>query len=181
MFARLRWMWTTTRLGPDVFLTHWMLHFPSLALRLCRHRFARFGNGAAFRPYAFAVRTDHIHIGDNVVIRPGCFLMAGEEDNGLIVIEDDVLIGPGVHIYCDNHAFGVPDVPILRQGSRPSEPVTIKRGAWIGAQAILLPGVTIGENAVVGAGSVVRRDVSARNVAVGNPARAIRSIEKENT
>ena len=128
------------------------------------------------RPFAYAVCTRHIDIGRNVVIRPGCMLFAGEEDGGNIIIEDDVIMGSGVHIYCDNHRFDNPALPIGEQGFVPPRPVRVARGAWIGGRAILLPGVTVGENAVVGAGSVVTRDVAARTVVVGVPAKFVRTI-----
>lgn len=95
-----------------------------------------------------------------------------------IVIEDDVLIGSGVHFYCSNHRFDDPDVPIIKQGHNNSRQITLKRGCWVGANVILLPGVTIGENAVVGAGSVVTKDVPPKVVAAGNPAKVIKILYK---
>jgi hypothetical protein len=74
-----------------------------------------------------------------------------------IDIQDDVAIGSGVHIYTNNHRFDDPELPIKAQGHHPPLPVVIEKGAWIGANAILLPGVTIGKGAVVAAGAVVTR------------------------
>lgn len=96
------------------------------------------------------------------------------QDGAGITIEDDVLIGSAVHIYTQNHRFDDPSLPIIDQGHSPSRPVTLKRGCWVGAAAIVLPGVTIGENAVVGAGSIVTSDIPANAVAVGSPARIVR-------
>lgn len=175
-FDRLSWMWNTDRIGPDVFLTHFLLHFKPTAKWLCNKKFMRFGKGASFRPYAYAVCTSRISIGDNVIIRPGTMLYAGENDPGSIIIENDVLIGSGVHIYCDNHYFEDISKPISAQGYRQTSNVTIKKGSWVGACAIILPGVTIGENSVVGAGAVVTRSIPDRVVAAGNPARVIRQI-----
>lgn len=111
------------------------------------------------------------------MIRPGCMLFADPvEYGGGITIEDDVMLGSGVHIYVANHRFDNPDIPIIDQGHYPSMPVVLKRGCWIGAGTIVLPGVTVGQNAVVGAGSVVTRDVPSAAVVVGNPARVIRVI-----
>ncbi|MDH3346908.1 MAG: hypothetical protein OEM02_02230 [Desulfobulbaceae bacterium] len=93
-----------------------------------------------------------------------------------ITVADDVLIGAGVHIYTQNHCFDNPEIPIIAQGHHDSRAVTLCRGCWVGAKAIILPGVVVGENAVVGAGSVVTKSVPPRVVAVGNPARVIRSI-----
>ena len=94
-----------------------------------------------------------------------------------IVIEDDVMLGAGVHIYVNNHCFDRKDIPIIDQGYYPSKPVRLRRGCWIGANAILLPGVVVGLNAVVGAGSIVLKSVPDYVVVAGNPAKFIRAIE----
>jgi len=99
-----------------------------------------------------------------------------EGNSAEIVIEDDVLIGSGVHIYVTKHCFDDPAQPIINQGYCKSEGITLKKGCWIGALAIILPGVTIGENAVIGAGAVVTTDIPPRAVAVGNPAKVIKQI-----
>ncbi len=93
-----------------------------------------------------------------------------------IIIEDDVLIGSGVHIYVGNHAYSDPLISIIDQGYAKSEQVIIKKGSWVGANVIVLPGVTIGENTVIGAGSIVTNSVPAKVVAVGNPCRIIRHL-----
>jgi len=171
------WMLFADRLGPDVPLTHWLLHSRSLGRWLCRKKFAAFGPGSAVRPHAYAINTARIFIGANVVIRPQTVLSAGEEEPGRITIEDNVLMAPGVQIICDNHKFSDRSLPIISQGYRSPLPVLIQEGAWLGTNAIVLPGVTIGRNAVIGAGAVVVRSIPAFSVAVGNPARVIRSTE----
>jgi acetyltransferase-like isoleucine patch superfamily enzyme len=171
-FARLRFWRTADRLGPDIPSTHWKLHFPIAMRQLCSKKFKQFGEGAEFRPGAYAISCSKISLGRRVVIRPGSMLFADPRDGGAgIDIEDDVMIGSGVHIYVHNHRYTDPARPIIDQGYFASEPVRLQRGCWIGAGCIILPGVTIGENAVVGAGSVVVKDIPARVVAVGNPAR----------
>lgn len=162
------------RLGPDIPTTHWRLYMPSTMRSLCEQKFAHFGENAEFRPGAYAFACSTISLGKRVVIRPTTVL-AGDprSEETSILIEDDVMLGSGVHIYVHNHRFDQPDVPIIDQGHYPAEPVTLRRGCWIGANAIILPGVTIGENAVVGAGAVVTRDVPSCTVVAGNPARAI--------
>ena len=162
------------RIGPDVPLTHWRLHFKSTMRALCESKFRRFGEAAEFRPGAYAVVCSRISLGCRVVIRPGCMLFAN--DTGDITIEDDVMLGSGVHIYVGNHRFDDPTRAVIDQGHTPSRAVVLKRGCWVGANAIVLPGVTIGENAVVGAGSVVTKDIASSVVAAGNPARVIRPI-----
>lgn len=106
-------------------------------------------------------------VGKRVFINFGCTFL----DQGGITLEDGVYLGPGVKIVTESH----PENPALRHRLL-VKPVAIRRNAWIGAGAILLPGVSIGENAIVGAGSVVTKDVPDHAVAVGNPARVIRSI-----
>ncbi len=94
-----------------------------------------------------------------------------------IVIEDNVMLGAGVHIYVTSHRFDDPQIPIIDQGFSPSAPVVLRRGCWIGAHSIILPGVEIGENSVIGAGSVVTKSVPARVLAAGNPHKVIRTID----
>lgn len=177
---RLRFWGAADRLGPDILLTHWRLHFKSTMRRLCESRFRRFGASAEFRPGAYAICCSKISLGNRVVIRPGCMLFADSRYGGAgITIADDVLLGSGVHIYVHNHKFDDPPVPIIDQGYYGSKPVTLESGSWIGAGAIILPGVTVGRNAVVGAGSVVTRDVPPFTLVAGNPARVIRKIESQ--
>ncbi len=89
-----------------------------------------------------------------------------------IVIEDDVFFGPNVYVTDQNHAIDDPTVPIGRQ-SRPEAPVVIGAGSWLGANVVVLPGVTIGRHVAVGAGSVVTHDLPDFTVAVGSPARVV--------
>ena len=109
----------------------------------------------------------NITIGKNVFINSGCRF----QDQGGITIGDNALIGHNVVIATLNH-----DMNPEKRGSLMPSPVKIGNRVWIGAGAIILPGVTIGDNAVVGAGSVVTKDIPENTVAVGNPARVIRSI-----
>lgn len=175
IMLRIRWMNQQDRIGPDIPSTHWRLHFKSTMKALCQRKFAFFGEDAEMRPGAYAVFCARIHLGRRVVIRPGCMLFSDPE--GFITIEDDVMLGSGVHIYVSNHKFTDPDVPIMNQGSCKFSHVYLRKGCWVGANAIILPGVEIGENAVVGAGSVVTKNVPARTVVAGNPAHYMKSIE----
>jgi acetyltransferase-like isoleucine patch superfamily enzyme len=173
---RVRFWRNVDRLGPDIPWTHWRLHFRSTMVGLCSRKFAHFGNGADFRPGAYAVVCSKISIGARVVVRPGSMLFADPRPGGSgIAIEDDVMLGSGVHIYTLNHRFSDRSMPIIEQGHSPSRQVTLRRGCWIGANAILLPGVEIGANAVVAAGSVVTRSVAPHVLVAGNPGRVVRS------
>ena len=108
-----------------------------------------------------------IQIGKNVFINHACSFL----DMGGITLEDQVLLGPKVNLITENH----PADPANRR-SLICKPVIIKRNAWIGAAATILPGVTIGENAIVAAGAVVSRDVPANTVVGGVPAQFIKTI-----
>lgn len=165
------------RIGPDIPFTHWKLHFKSSMITLCKKKFKKFTNTSDFRAGAYAVFCSQISLGKNVVIRPNTILMADEYAE--IVIEDNVMIGAGVHFYVNNHKFDRTDLPLIEQGYYPSEGVLIKEGAWIGANSIILPGVTIGKNCVIGAGSIVTKSIPDFCIAVGNPARVIKNINIE--
>lgn len=108
-----------------------------------------------------------ITLGKNVFINHACSFL----DMGGITIEDDVLIGPKVNLITENHPLDPADRQALLL-----KPILIKRNAWIGAAATILPGVTIGENAVVAAGSVVSKNVPANTVVGGVPARHIKNL-----
>jgi acetyltransferase-like isoleucine patch superfamily enzyme len=110
----------------------------------------------------------HTTIGKNVFINHACSFL----DLGGITIEDDVLIGPKVNLITENH----PIDPTKRK-SLLCKPIVIKRNAWIGAAATILPGVTVGENSIVAAGSVVTKDVPANTIVAGTPAKQVKSIE----
>ena len=111
---------------------------------------------------------DNLHIGNNVSINPFFKCMSA----GNIFIEDNVQIAMNVSIITNNHDFYDRAVLTVKD-------VYIKKNAWIGAGATILPGVTIGENAIVGAGCVVTHDVEPNTVVAGNPARVIRKLDSE--
>lgn len=176
---RYRFWSTTDRIGPDIPLTHWRLHFPGLMEKLCRQKFRVFGEKAVFRHGAYALGCSKISIGARVIIRPGTMLVAGTphhvpgEEEGEIIIEDDAMLASGVQIYTNTHKFYDTTRPINQQGFAPPRNVIIRRGAWVGANAIILPGVEIGRNAVIAAGAVVRRSAPNGAVVMGNPGKII--------
>lgn len=94
-------------------------------------------------------------------------------DEGEVTIGDNVFIGPNVSIYTVVHAL---DATQRNAGVMRSRPVTIGSNVWIGGNVVVLPGVVIGDNSVVGAGSVVTRDVPPSVLAAGNPCRVLRAI-----
>ena len=111
---------------------------------------------------------DEIRVGRNVFINQNCTFY----DLGGLDIADDVMIGPNVSLLTAGH----PLAPSQRRSTTIGRPIVIKRNVWIAAGAIVIGGVTVGDNSVVGAGSVVTRDVPPNTFVAGNPARVIRSI-----
>lgn len=89
-------------------------------------------------------------------------------------IGKNVMMGPNVSIYTQNHRFDRIDIPMIEQGNQEYKPVVIEDDVWIAANAIILPGVTIKKGAIIGAGSVVTKDVMEYNVVAGVPAKVIK-------
>ena len=113
------------------------------------------------------------YIGDHVFMNVFCAILDCNE----VRIGDHVMIGPAVQIYTAAHHL---QAEPRNRGMEVAKPIVIEDNVWIGGGAILLPGMSIGRNAVVGAGAVVTRDVPANTVVAGNPARVIRVIDNEN-
>ncbi len=112
-----------------------------------------------------------IHVGDRVLVMNGVRISSASE----ILIEDDCMLANMSYIMdADWH-----DIYDRHRSPGRTAPVHLKRGAWVGDSAIICKGVTIGENSIVGAGSVVRKDVPANTVVVGNPAQVVKKIDPE--
>lgn len=124
-------------------------------------------NSRVMAPIAGAA-FDRIKIGSNVFINSNSLLMA----RGGITIEDDVMLAANVQLLSNNHDEY--DRQVLT-----CKPIHIKKGAWIGAGASILPGVTIGKYAIVGAGAIVTKDVGDYEVAVGIPAKVVKTLDKD--
>lgn len=110
-----------------------------------------------------------ISIGDNVVFANNC-VIGGQ---GGLSIGSYVMIGNNSTIITANHGFSLPEVPMIRQKLDIS-PVAVGDDVWIGANVVILPGVKIGQGAVIGAGSIVTKDVEPYAIVAGNPAKLIR-------
>lgn len=112
----------------------------------------------------------NIHIGRNVFINSGCRF----QDQGGITLGDGALIGHNVVLATLNH-----DLTPKKRGTTIPSPIKIGRNVWIGANATVVPGVTIGDNAVIAAGAVVTRDVPENAVVGGVPAKILKYIDEE--
>lgn len=96
-----------------------------------------------------------------------------------VTIGNDVMMGPDCMIYTTNHGMDRLDIPMWKQKSSKPEPVVIGNDVWIGSRVIILSGVHIGDGSVIGAGSIVTKDVEPYSIVAGNPARLIRKRKKE--
>ena len=161
--------------------------------------FARFGSKTVLMYPLRLSGEQRIAIGDRVFIGPGSWLQAlpdGENESiaiwigkgtsvaGACVIsavrniklEEHVLLARNVYISDHIHKYSDTDTPVMAQGVEKIEPVLIKRGAWLGQNVVVCPGVTIGTGAVIGANSVVTRDIPDYCVAAGAPAHVLKDI-----
>jgi maltose O-acetyltransferase len=128
------------------------------------------GEGAHITPPLFVDYGANIHVGAGTFVNYNLTAL----DVATITIGQDCQIGPNVQLLTPTH----PIAPGPRRDKlEAAEPITIEDNVWLGGGVIVCPGVTIGENSVIGAGSVVTKDIPANVVAVGNPARVIRTIE----
>ena len=140
--------------------------------KLLREMFAEIGDGCYIEPPLHANwGGHHVHLGSNVYANFGLTLV----DDTHIFIGDGTMLGPNVTIATAGH----PILPALRRlGYQYNAPVHIGKNCWLGAGVIVLPGITIGDDTVVGAGSVVTHDLPGGVVAVGVPCRVLRPIDE---
>lgn len=141
---------------------------------LLKEMFAEIGEGCYIEPPLHAnFGGAHLHFGSNVYAN---FNLTCVDDTH-IYVGDFTMFGPNVIIATAGH----PILPELReQVYQYNMPVRIGRNCWIGAGAIIVPGITIGDNVVVGAGSVVTKDLPSNVIAVGNPCRVLREVNEQN-
>ncbi len=128
-----------------------------------------FGEESEIRPPMYCDYGYQLHIGARTFVNFGLMSL----DVARIEIGDDVQFGPNVQLLTPTHPT---DADLRRDKWEAALPITIEDNAWIGGGAIVLPGVVIGENAIVGAGAVVTKDIPPNTLAVGNPARVIRTL-----
>lgn len=129
----------------------------------CGRRARLWDNVIVYHPH-------RLRLGANVQIVPGCQINAG----GGVEIGDNTLVGPGVFIWSQNHAYARADTPIHEQGYE-YLPVKIEEDVWIGAGAIILPGVCLRRGSVIAAGSVVTNSTDPNTLYAGVPARPVKT------
>ena len=135
---------------------------------LLREQFAHVGEKSMIRPPFFCDYGFNIRLGAGVFLNFNCIILDVVEVN----IGDGTQIGPAVQILTADH----PRAPVERAaGLEWGKPIRIGRNVWIGGSAVVLPGVSVGDNAIIGAGSVVTKDVPPGATVVGNPARMLPS------
>jgi maltose O-acetyltransferase len=137
-----------------------------------RQFLGQIGQNSIIEPPFYCSYGQNIYIGDHVFLNVLCTILDCNE----VHIGHHVMIGPNVQIYTAAHVL---QAEPRNQGWEVAKPIVIEENVWLGGGAILLPGVRVGRNAVVGAGAVVSRSVPANTVVAGNPARVIREIEQQ--
>jgi maltose O-acetyltransferase len=142
---------------------------PERRQALLRELLGEIGDGVEVRPPFYCDYGYQISIGPGTFVNFGAVLL----DVARITVGADVQVGPNVQLLTPTHPI---DAAQRRAKWEAAEPITVRDNVWLGGGAIVLPGVTIGENTVVGAGSVVTRDLPADVVAAGNPARIVRDL-----
>lgn len=158
-----------------------------------RGRFRRFGARSVVEPLCALNFPSAVEVGEGVHLREHAWLNCLPREDGepsltigdrcylgrflhinafrSVTIEADVMVADRVYIADTDHFYKDPAVPIIHQGDEIKGPVLLKRGCWIGTGAVILPGVTVGRNAIVGPNSVLHKDVPDYGLAFGNPAK----------
>lgn len=144
----------------------------ALRQELARELFGKMGEGCYLEPPLRCDYGSHLFLGDRVYANFNLVVL----DCAAVTIGNDVLIGPNVGIYTAGHPV---DPGLRKENLEFARPVTIEDGVWIGGHSVIAPGVRIGRNSVIGAASVVTKDIPANVVAVGNPCRVMRAITEK--
>lgn len=135
---------------------------------------AKLDEGAMINSPFYMEFANHLEMGVNSFINYDCIML----NNAMVKLGDNVLVGPKVSFYTAMHPI---DAKQREQWLVYAKPITVEDNVWIGGSAIILGGVTIGKNAIVGAGAVVTKDVEPNTIVVGNPARVLRKITAEDS
>lgn len=135
---------------------------------------AKLDEGAMINSPFYMEFANHLEMGVNSFINYDCIMI----NNAMVKLGDNVLVGPKVSFYTAMHPI---DAKQREQWLVYAKPITVEDNVWIGGSATILGGVTIGKNAIVGAGAVVTKDVEPNTIVVGNPARVLRKITAEDS
>ena len=135
---------------------------------------AKLDEGAMINSPFYMEFANHLEMGVNSFINYDCIML----NNAMVKLGDNVLVGPKVSFYTAIHPI---DAKQREQWLVYAKPITVEDNVWIGGSATILGGVTIGKNAIVGAGAVVTKDVEPNTIVVGNPARVLRKITAEDS
>ena len=136
---------------------------------ILRELFGKMGNRVTVRAGFYCDYGTNIQLGDRVFINFNCIFLDGTP----ITIGNNVLFGPAVQLYTATHPL---DAATRMADLEYALPIWIEDNVWIGGGAIILPNVTIGQNSVIGAGSVVTKNIPPNTLAVGNPAQVVRNL-----
>lgn len=137
---------------------------------IIKELFGKVGNSFIIEPSLFCDYGYNIEIGNNFYANHNCVILDGAK----VVFGNNVFIGPNCGFYTAGHPI---EVDLRNQGLEYARPITVGHNVWIGGNVVVLPGISIGDNSVIGAGSVVTKDIPSGTVAAGNPCRIIRTIE----
>ena len=148
--------------------------FYPLKKRLLRKLFGKCGRNAYIEAPFHCDYGFNISVGDSFYANAGCIFL----DVTPILIGDNVMFGPNVQLYAATHPLSPQE---RLKGEEYGKPISIGDNVWIGGNTVIMPGVSVGKNSVIGAGSVVTKDIPENVVAFGNPCRIYRQIEASET
>lgn len=140
--------------------------------QLVRQLLGKVGKNISIEPPFYCDYGYNIEVGDNCYFNMNCVILDGAK----VTFGDNVFVAPSCGFYTAGHPF---DVEQRNAGLEYAYPITVGNNVWIGAQVCVLPGVTIGDNSVIAAGSVVNKSIPSNVLAAGNPCRVIREITEE--
>lgn len=138
--------------------------------RIIKSLFGKTGKQVYIEPYFWCDYGYNISVGENFYMNHNCVIL----DSAKVEFGDNVFIAPNCSFYTAGHPL---DVETRNKGLEFAKPIKIGNNVWIGGSVSVLPGVTIGDNVVIGAGSVVIRDIPSNTVAVGNPCKVIKQLK----
>lgn len=138
-------------------------------IEICRELFQKVGPKITIEPPFHCDYGSHIHAGNDLFMNFGCVIL----DCAEVHLGESVLCGPNVQIYTATHPL---DAKLRASGPESAKPIRIGNRVWIGGGSIICPGVSIGDDSTIGAGSVVTKDIPPNVFAAGNPCRVIRQL-----